>query len=305
MMDLLCPICNKEGKLFVREGRDFFVHEGKSEPFNVYFCEVCKAGYTTPFLSDLKLSQYYPEDYEAYKPKKGFVAYIQRLKYKGDLKIIKKLINGEGKKLFEIGAGRGESLAEAQKAGFFIGGAEPGEAGRSFAQENFGISLRNEWASDIVYEKKYDVVVLRHVIEHLNYPVPVIENIFKNGLSTGGLLFLKLPRLDSWETKLFGKFSDTFDFPRHRVHFTRQGLYNILDGLGFTDIQIMSEVVPLGLIRSIQYYSCYGPSGLRRFLAKLFSCLPGSLKILFAQLVGFVMQPFGSGRMIVTARKDR
>ena len=194
-------------------------------------------------------------------------------------------------------------MHEAQKVGFAVSGAEPGSAGREYAKKHFCLDIINEWASDIVYEKKYDVVVLRHVVEHLNHPVPVLENIFKNGLNKGGILFLKLPRLDSWETKFFGRFCDTFDFPRHRVHFTKGGLYDLLTRLGFVDIQIVPEVVPAPIIRSIQYYGKYGASSLGRFFANLFNKLPKPLMILICQLFGFVMIPFSPGRMIVVARK--
>lgn len=303
-MNDLCPICHEEkGKMFVTGGRDFFVFDGKSDPFDVLYCERCKVGYTIPYLSDEGLSKYYPEDYEAYTPKKAFMGYLQTLKYGSDMRIIKKRVS-EGT-LFEIGAGRGEFLSEAKKSGFSVEGIEPGKAGRIYAKEQFDISLVDVWASDIVYEKKYDVIVMRHVIEHLNEPAPVLEKIFTDGLKSGGLLFLKLPRLDSWETRLFGRFCDAFDFPRHRVHFTKQGIMNILERIGYKNIEVISEVVPTSIMRGIQYYGRHGSSGFLNTMARAFSTLPHAVRFLLCQSVGLLMLPFGTDRMIIVARKSK
>lgn len=301
-MNDLCPVCHDDkGRLFISGGRDFFVLDGETDPFDVLFCERCKVGYTVPYLSEEELSRYYPEDYEAYTPKKGLMGHLQTLKYKGDLRMIKKRVP-EGI-LFEIGAGRGEFLSDAKISGFSVEGIEPGEAGRIYAKEQFDISLLDVRASDIVYDKRYDVIVMRHVIEHLNNPRQVLEKIYSDGLRSGGLLFLKLPRLDSWETRFFGRFCDAFDFPRHRVHFTKQGIIFILERIGYKDIEVRSEVVPTSIMRSIQYFGRHGPSGFMNRLAKGFSTLPHTVRFLFCQSVGLLLLPFGTGRMIIFAKK--
>lgn len=304
-MNDLCPICKEKGGVLIREGRDFFVLDGNSDRFEVRFCENCHVGYTTPYLTDQELSRYYPENYEAYIPKKSLMARLQRLKYKGDLKKIGKKTphNGEAARILEIGAGRGEFLAEARKIGFLVEGVEPGEAGRRFAKENLDIDLSGDLAAEIVYNKRYDVVVMRHVLEHLNQPVPVLERIIGEGLKPRGLLFLKIPRLDSWETRLFGRFCDAFDFPRHRVHFTKRGISEILSSLGYRDIKIRSEVVPTSILRSVRYYSRHGASGAVNFAAKAFTAMPYIVRFLICQVIGFALLPFGSGRMIVVAKK--
>lgn len=304
-MNDLCPVCNEKGRALVKDGRDFFILDGKSEPFEVYYCEGCQLGYSIPYISDAELSSYYPDDYEAYKPKKFLSGYLQTLKYKSDLKrILRRITNIEKEHLMlEIGAGRGEFLAEAKKIGFAVEGIEPSEAGRRYARENFGIDLSGEFASEIVFKKKYDVIVMRYVFEHVNQPVPVLEGIFNAGLKPGGLFFMKLPRLDSWEARLFGRYCDLIDLPRHRVHFTKPGVIKLLERFGFKDIKIRSEVVPTSIIRSLQFYSSHAESGFYKTLSKAFIRMPYVFQLLISQIVGFVLLPFGAGRMIIEAKR--
>lgn len=299
----ICPQCSEIGTPFLSDGRDFFVFDGNSDCFELYFCEKCNIGYSLPAMTDERLAPYYPDDFEAFVPKRSFSAFLQRLKYKSDLNIIGRGLSTEGASIFEIGAGRGEFLAEAVKNGFTVDGVEPGAAGRKYAQAVFKISLSSSHAREINFSKSYDVVVMRHVLEHINDPLPLLKRIYNDGLFGGGGLFLKLPRLDSWEARLFGKFWHGLDLPRHRVHFTKAGIVKLLVDSGFNDVKVTQEITPLDVMRSVQYYGRHGSPGLWRSMAKLFSKSPKPVKFLICQLWGIVMMPFGPGRMIVTARK--
>lgn len=298
-----CPKCSEIGTPFLRGGRDFFVFHGNSDCFELYFCETCNIGYSLPAMTDERLAPYYPDDFEAFVPKRSLSAFLQKLKYKSDLNIIGRCLSTERASLFEIGAGRGEFLAEAMKNGFLVEGVEPGAAGRKYAQEVFEISLSNSHAKDINFSKSYDVIVMRHVLEHINDPLLLLKHIYNDGLLEGGSLFLKLPRLDSWEARLFGKFWHGLDLPRHRVHFTKAGIVKLLIDSGFNDVKVIKEITPLDIMRSVQYCGEHGSFILGKFIAKLFSNLPKPVKFLSCQLLGVVMAPFGPGRMIVTARK--
>lgn len=300
---ILCPICKGKGELVLKDGRDFMVLGGKSDPFQIYFCQSCRIAYSTPHMTDSELMQYYPDEYEAYNPKKSIMAYLQRLKYKGDLKKILPHILTSGANMLEIGAGRGEFLKEARDAGFSVSGAEPGVAGRKFAKEQFDIALTDEFVADINFKETYDVIVMRYVLEHVNDPYGALKKILDDGLKQGGLLYLKLPRFDSWEVKLFKRYSDLIDLPRHRIHFTRDGIDSLLTGLGYKDVSVRAEIVPTSLLRAISYLGNFGGHCLSSALARIFMKLPKAVQLLVCQGIGYLLYPFGDGRMIILARK--
>lgn len=297
----LCSICN--GKLIRLEdnGKDYFT--GVEGEFFLDFCEDCKVGYTNPMLSNKELEKYYPIEYESFTPKKSFYQFIQNLKYKSDLKLIKKFLKrNDNPKLFEIGTGRGEFLSFAQKYGFIVNGIEPGKQGVKIAKEKYGLDIENCFIDNYIFKEKYDIIVMRHVFEHFNNFIDVINNIQKNGLRNEGILFIKIPRLDSWEYKLFGKYWHGLDFPRHRVHFTKKGLINFITKYNFRIELCESETVYSDTQRSINNYM-FDKFKLKNIYNLMFKYIPGILKTTLLQLVVKVLKPFGAGRLIIIGIK--
>lgn len=249
-----CKLCGKDMRCIIKHGRDYFV--GGEGEFSIYFCDDCKIGYTYPEMDDEKLNQYYPATFEAYVSKGGGLNTLQILKYMSDMRIITRDMRRTPRKVYEYGAGRGQFLAtcgEKWKDLLVLKGSEQSENGVKKAKEEYGIKLECKRADDIVFDQKYDLIVLRHVLEHLNNFNMVIRNIYENGLEDGGLLFLKVPKLNSYETKKFGRFCHNLDMPRHRVHFTDTGMRKFLTANGFKNIRIYNEIVPSDYDRSMQY----------------------------------------------------
>jgi hypothetical protein len=147
------------------------------------------------------------------------------------------------------------------------------------------------------------VVVLRHVLEHLNDYNNLLIKIFESGLKENGLLFIKTPRIDSWEASLFGKYWHGYDLPRHRVHFTKEGIEKLLSGIGYSEIKIKNEVVPYDIVRSIKYYGECGPQKFGKFMAGIFLYCPEFLKVGIAYTVGILLF-YKAARMVVIAKRS-
>lgn len=291
-----CKLCHKDMRCIIKHGHDYFVGGNEEADFSIHYCDACKIGYTYPELDDEALSQYYPETYEAYVSKKSVLNALQIYKYGSDLSIIEKNMQKRPDRVYEIGSGRGQFLATLKKKWKDISvleGCEQSETGVGNALREYGIELECKKADDIVFSQKYDLIVLRHVLEHLNNFDTVIKNIHENGLEESGLLFLKVPKLNSYETKKFGKFSADLDMPRHRVHFTDAGMRKFLTDNGFKNIKIYNEAVPSSYDRSMQYRKMG-----RVYLSdktKVFRYIWIELKLL--------VHKKNAGRMIVTAEK--
>lgn len=303
-IDEKCPLCGETMRVLFTDGKDFFILRGQSPDFSIYFCDSCKIGFSYPILNEEELKEYYPDNYEAYVPKNNLLAILQIKKYKSDLKKIIQVAHSDKKLgLYEIGAGRGEFLNVAITENFNVNGSEPGLIGVKYAKENYRIELTNQYSDEIKFSQKYDIVVLRHVLEHINDFTGCLKNILDNGLTKDGVLFLKLPRTDSWEARFFGKYWHGYDLPRHRVHFTKKGIKKLLDNIGYSGICIKNEVVPYDTIRSIEYYGKCGQRKICKFLAKIFSSWPQLLKISLAYLAGILLF-YKAGRMVVFAKRS-
>lgn len=291
-----CKLCQKDMRCVIKHGHDYFVGVKEEEEYSIYYCDACKIGYTYPEMDDETLSQYYPETFEAYVLKKSVLNALQLYKYGSDMRIIQKNMNMRPTGVYEIGAGRGQFLATIKKRWKDISvleGCEQSEIGTSIALKEYGVKLDRKTADNVVFSKKYNLIVLRHVLEHLNNFDLVVKNIYENGLKEGGLLFLKVPKLNSYETKKFGKFAAALDMPRHRVHFTDSGIKKFLIDNGFKNVKIYNETVPASYDRSVQF----------RRMGRLY--LSDRTKIFRYILIELILLRHrkNAGRMIVTAEK--
>jgi len=299
--DTACPLCGAAFSPWLTEVRDYFVSLGESTEFSIQICKECGVGKTFPAITDSELSKFYPDNYEAYVPKRGFVSLIQSLKYRMDVRALSRLASAPAS-VYEIGAGRGEFLSELKRAKFVVGGQEPGQSGREYAKSNWGITLDPGFASEISFSRRYDVVVLRHVLEHVNEPLALLKNILNDGLNKAGLVWIKLPNFDSWEARAFGKFWSNWDLPRHRYHFTPRSVRALLERAGFKNVRVSAERVPVDFPRSLCFVARYGPDGhpWKRF-ARLADPVPWIAKLLLTQVLHLFVRNRQPSRMVVTA----
>lgn len=299
---LHCSICGMESKAILAfSGRDYLISKGQSPEFSVVICEKCKSGHSEPEMSFDQLSGYYPDSYEPYVGSRGLQGKIQKWVYRKDIKLIRRYLHSMRARLFEIGAGGGLFLNAAKSEGFTVDGCEPGTAGIDQARKNYDIKLQQA-AAETAQLHGSDIVVMRHVLEHVQDPGKVIDKIH-SALHPKGLVFIKVPRFDSWEARFFKQFWLGADLPRHRWHFSNSGLRALFSRAGFSICHMQDEIVPYDIIRSIKNYGQFGPSSFLSLLSRLFVKGPFVLQLALAMVVCQFLRPFNAGRMILIARK--
>jgi 2-polyprenyl-3-methyl-5-hydroxy-6-metoxy-1,4-benzoquinol methylase len=132
-----------------------------------------------------------------------------------------------GKKLLDVGCGKGRFLAAAQEHGFKIHGIEPSPRSFAFASARLGNAVAQIGLEDIDkvpgFPDKYDCVMLWHVLEHLDNPAEVLAQL-KGKLADEGRLVIGVPNFASYQAR-FGK-ADWYhlDPPRHAHHFSPESL---------------------------------------------------------------------------------
>ena len=124
------------------------------------------------------------------------------------------------KSLLDIGAGTGDFLATAEKAGFTISGVEPNTKARQLAATK-GVELNSELAE--LKGEQFQVITLWHVLEHL----PNLEEQIKTIISLlrdDGTLVIAVPNFKSFDAKHYGRYWAGFDVPRHLWHFSKTAI---------------------------------------------------------------------------------
>lgn len=155
--------------------------------------------------------------------------------------IYQQCLNFFGKKdfsLFDIGFGYAQALLYFRKKGVAVSGLEPASQGVSYAKEQ-GLDIYQAGIEDFscVGEKRFDVVMLLNVLEHLRYPQDILNSIKTNLLNSGGLLVIEVPNEFNDFQKIavaeYGLDEWWVVPPHHLNYFSTSSLKKLIEMCGF------------------------------------------------------------------------
>ena len=106
------------------------------------------------------------------------------------------------------------------------------EESRIIAENNGHVFFCSK-IEDLKVDKKFNLVLMLNLIEHVSDPKKVLQNTF-NLMDSGGMLLIKTPNTDSLNRKLFKKkYWGGLHAPRHFVLFNKNNFINIARFIGF------------------------------------------------------------------------
>lgn len=147
--------------------------------------------------------------------------------------LISKYYSGE-KTLLDVGAGTGDFLLKAKKSGWDVQGVEPNRDARLRAEEK-GMGLSTSLHS--LPNKKYAVITLWHVLEHLPNLEKQIENLVSR-LAEKGTLVIAVPNYKSYDAEHYGPYWAAFDVPRHLWHFSTESIQYLFANYGMKVVRV-------------------------------------------------------------------
>jgi len=177
-----------------------------------------------------------------------------------------------GGKCLEIGCSNGVFLD------LFTGcetwGIEPSESGEIARKKGHKI-IKDYFEKAKLPENYFDLVILNHVLEHLDNPTAVLAKVHKL-LKPNGILFVDVPNAGGLGSKILGKHWPYLLPLEHKHQFTKESLTKLLKDNGFRILYWESRS---GIF---EYANPLKELGRKRFLLDLFT-IPYSL---FATLLG-------------------
>jgi 2-polyprenyl-3-methyl-5-hydroxy-6-metoxy-1,4-benzoquinol methylase len=139
----------------------------------------------------------------------------------------------------EIGCGNGKILSRFQSAGFSVTGVEPDANALAMAKKVtpnvFDGTCEN--IPEIVATRKYDVVIMSHVLEHCLDVRTAVENA-KSILKDGGVYVVETPNCHALGFRLYKGEWPWSDIPRHLNFFTPNSLGALLRAHGFDVVSV-------------------------------------------------------------------
>ena len=193
------------------------------EEFELLYDESLKMLVTEP--QPKKLNKYYKsKDYISHTDaSKTIIDKIYQIVKKHSLRKKVRLVQkycSNGKTLLDVGAGTGDFLLTAKNGDWDAEGVEPNQDAKIRAQEK-GIDLYPNLVK--LPKKKYDVITLWHVLEHLPNLDDQIEKLVAL-LNETGTLVIAVPNFKSYDAQHYQNFWAAYDVPRHLWHFSKEAI---------------------------------------------------------------------------------
>lgn len=183
MRNFLYPV-EKVKKCSLCESASFRVVD---EQISMCQCKNCGYLFINPRPTQKAIADYYSKcaNYDFWlSAEEGFDQLSDR-RYQ----IVKKMRH-KGR-LLDVGAGIGQFLKHAKKS-FEIDGTELSENAVKIAKNKFGIELKQDRLEELKLDKKYDVITMFHVLEHVHNPGQTLKTC-RELLDNGGLLVIAVP----------------------------------------------------------------------------------------------------------------
>lgn len=191
-------------------------------PFSAYICRVCGLIFTSPYISERSLGQYYntfyhpltfgtlQEDINLFSKGQGAKIY----------QMVKPYLAKMDLKIFEIGAGNGSNLREFTESAC-ADGIKVESYGLEFNQKfveygcKTGIKLTDESLSSYVRNcnETFDIIILSHVLEHftdISYQLKLLSKI----CTVDSIIYVGVPGL----LDLKNKYVYCCDFIKYLTH---------------------------------------------------------------------------------------
>lgn len=234
-----CPICDGKLQKPFLTCVDFTVSKNN---FEIVECSNCGFAFTNPRPEESELWKYYEsEEYISHSnTKKGIVSRLYQRVRKHTLRKKLGLINSNSAigVILDIGCGTGEFLNTAKLAGWDTFGIEPNPNARKQCIENYKLDVRDEKELDKFSSKKFDVITMWHVLEHVPHLNERVERL-KELLKPDGVLIIAVPNRNSHDAKYYGANWAAYDVPRHLWHFRAQDVRTLMGKFDFEVKQIL------------------------------------------------------------------
>jgi 2-polyprenyl-3-methyl-5-hydroxy-6-metoxy-1,4-benzoquinol methylase len=233
-----------------------FVHTPThTAAYHLTCCQQCGTAFTDPRPSPTELEAHYDQQYYGQGNVK-FISTMERLVQwltRLRAKRIGRLL-APGSRVLEVGCGRGLLLQALSELGHECHGTERSELAALRARKAAGLQIyTSPLEENGLKENYFDLVILWHVLEHLDTPATTLSHLHRL-LKAGGLLLVEVPNFSGFQARLFGKHWFHLDTERHLFHFTRQGLQELLGAKGFQVLKTTTfnaEQCPYGVLQSL------------------------------------------------------
>ena len=237
-----CPICSStSSKIVLRDSK-----------FKLYRCSYCITTWISPRLDSSHLAELYQEEYwKSNDPSlKGYANYFAEKSlyiktFTKRWKMMRSYIpNKKTYDILDIGCSNGVFLEVVDKhisingMGIDISKSVIDEASSKIKKPN--LVFENIRIEELNTNKKFDIITMWDVIEHVEHPVDVLNKVYSL-LKRDGIIVFETQNINSILAKISGKKWHHYKHNEHIYHFNRKSIKNILDKSRFSILKMTSN----------------------------------------------------------------
>lgn len=226
------------------------------DAFGYVHCERCGA-LSIAEVPSARLGEIYPDTYYSFSEARMSLA--ERVKQWLDRRQFRKLlagIEGESLSALDVGGGTGWLLSQARAVEprlkhTAVVDIDPQARERAQALgHSFHLGRVETFESD----RKYDLILLLNLIEHVDDPVAVLAKM-RSLLAPGGVMLVKTPNHDSLDARLFRHSSwGGYHCPRHWVIFTPESFGQAVASAGLRLERLeMTQGAPFWAVSALEW----------------------------------------------------
>lgn len=231
-----CNLCGSPSASYRYTLADYYLQRFDVEATLVQ-CSQCGLVYQNPRPTFAEMAAHYPPQYVPYQiGSTRRVSWLLRQAYDYGLRKRSRFVTRhklEGA-LLDVGCATGEFLQGMRRqGGWQVHGVELTPEVAQIARDRHQLDIFTGTLEQAAYPaKRFDVVTLWDVLEHLYDPAATLREIHRI-LKDDGILLIRVPNLASWDARLFGRYWAGLDAPRHLYIYTPQTLTQLLRQNGF------------------------------------------------------------------------
>ena len=223
-----CPACGSSNFHQVQTALDF---ETKTGEYDILECGSCGIGFTNPQPLEDEIPRLYTDRTSTDFPKVNVLTTrLRKASIKRSVKKLMREINAIHIDALEYGCGDGAfaaCVAEHPQVRIMTAVDFHSEAPALLDRAS---SSKLKYVPLAQFEQQatqFDIVFLRHVLEHSFQPHLMLEKIWAR-LNPGGTLVVEVPNFESVGRTLFGRNYFALYLPRHLYHFRIQSLKRLV-----------------------------------------------------------------------------
>ena len=203
-------------------------HAFSKESFALVKCSKCELVFTNPRPDKEKIKEYYKSDtYISHtNAANNIINFLYKIVRSFTLRSKYRLISKykAKKRILDFGCGTGHFVNYMDNKGWDASGYEP-----YIEPTNLNANIKiYKSTNEIKDAEKFDVITAWHVLEHVHDLKETLK-LLRKRLKKGGVLFIALPNLNSYDANIYKDFWAAYDVPRHLYHFSRKSFKRLVE----------------------------------------------------------------------------